>query len=293
MRSIGVFVDRHPVWTYYVLTFAISWGGFLLVGWRGLAAGSDWQSDPRFSLALLAMLAGPPIASIVTTVLIDGWGGVRTLFARLGRWQVDARWYVVALLTTPLAMALVLLPLSLTSPAYLPAIVTQTGGAAALLGLGLAVGLAGGFVEELGWTGFALPRWRQGHGVLATGLAMGILWALWHGLQMWWVSGSFVGALAPALFIPLFMLASVAQLSAYRVLMVWVHDRTDSLPLAVLMHASYIACTLFLLSPPAAVGPAFLTYAWGFAAALWLIVAVAAVTARRALSRPTGRPTVA
>lgn len=293
MRSFGAFVDRHPVGTYFVLTFIVSWGGFLIVGARGLLSGSDWQVDPRFMWALLAMLAGPPVASVVSTVLVDGASGLRKLFGRLGRWRVDARWYAVALLTTPLAMGLVLVPLSLASPEFLPAIATQTGGAAALLGTGLVVGLAGGFVEELGWTGFAIPRLRLHHGVFATGLTVGAVWAAWHGLQMGWVGGSFSGAVAPALFMPLFMLASLAQLSGYRVLMVWVHEHTDSLPLAIVMHASYIACTLFVLAPPAAQGPAFLTYAWGFAASLWLIVAAVAVARRGALARPTGRATVA
>lgn len=289
MRSFGAFVDRHPVWTYVVLTFAVSWGGFLIVGGRGLLAGSDWQADPRFMWALLAMLAGPPVASVVSTVLIDGMGGLRTLFSRLGRWRVHARWYAVALLTTPFAMGLVLVPLSLASPEFLPAIATQAGAAAALVATGLVVGLAGGFVEELGWTGFAIPRLRPSHGVFATGLFVGALWAAWHGLQMWWVGGTLSGTLTAAVFMPLFMLASLAQLSGYRVLMVWVHDHTGSLPLAMLMHASYIACTLFVLSPPAARGAAFLTYAWGFAASLWLIVAAVVLARRGALSRPTRR----
>jgi membrane protease YdiL (CAAX protease family) len=45
---------------------------------------------------------------------------------------------------------------------------------------GLVVGLLVPFFEELGWTGFATAELRKRHGVLATGLIMGLLWGAWH-----------------------------------------------------------------------------------------------------------------
>jgi membrane protease YdiL (CAAX protease family) len=72
---------------------------------------------------------------------------------------VDAGWYVVALLTAPLVHTVVLLALSLTSPVFLPGIVTASDKVPFLL-VGTAPGLLVGFLEELGWTGFALPRLR-------------------------------------------------------------------------------------------------------------------------------------
>jgi hypothetical protein len=42
MRIIADFIKRHPVLTYYVLVFAISWGGFLLVGGSGILDGTPW-----------------------------------------------------------------------------------------------------------------------------------------------------------------------------------------------------------------------------------------------------------
>jgi membrane protease YdiL (CAAX protease family) len=284
MKTIMAFIKSHPVLSYYVLTFAISWGGFLLVGGPGLFAGTSWQTDPLFQFAILVMLAGPPVAGLLLTGLVAGRAGLRELLARLLRWRVGARWYAVALLTTPLVMTAVLLALSLTSPEFLPAIVT-TGDKATLLLLGIVVGLVGGFLEELGWTGFAIPRLRLRYGVLATGLIVGVLWGAWHLLQMWWVGGTSSGALPLALFLSLFFFSAVAQLTAYRVLMVWIYDRTESLLVAILMHASYIASTLFIFSPMPIAGVPFLTYAWVFAAALWLVVAAVAVATGGQLSR--------
>jgi membrane protease YdiL (CAAX protease family) len=269
------FIKRHPVLTYYALVFAISWGGFMLVGGSGVLTGTPWQADPRFQIAVLAMLAGPPIAGILMTVLVSGKEGLRELFSRLLRGRVGARWYAVALPTAPVLQAVVLLALSLFSADFLPAIFT-TGEKATLLASGIAVGLVGGFVEELGWTGFVIPRLKLRHGVLTTGLVVGVLWGAWHLLQMLWVGSTSADAISPALFLPQYLVSAIAQLTAYRVLMVWVYDCTESLLVAILMHASLIFSTLFVLAPPTT-GVAFLTYSWVFSIALWIVVAAVTV----------------
>lgn len=84
--SFQAFIKRHPVLTYYALTFAISWGGFLLVGGPGLFSGTSWQSDPLFMFAILVMVVGPSIASILLTGLVDGRAGYRGLLSRMLRW---------------------------------------------------------------------------------------------------------------------------------------------------------------------------------------------------------------
>lgn len=284
MTTIRSFIQRHPVLAYYVLTFAISWGGMLLVGARGILTGANWQTDPQFPVAVLAMLAGPPVAGILLTVLIAGKAGLRELRSRLGRWRVGGRWYAIALLTAPALEMTVLLVLSRTSPVFLPSIVT-TDDKAGLLVAGIAVGLAGAFVEELGWTGFAIPRLRLRYSVLTTGLIVGVLWGAWHLLQMWWVGGTSSEGLPLALFLPLYFLSAIAALTAYRVLMVWVYDRTESLFVAILMHASYIFSTLFVLAPPTTGAP-FLVYSGVFTAVLWIVVAAIMLANRGQLARP-------
>ena len=44
MRTIKAFIESHPVLSYFALVFAISWGGFLLVGGPGLFAGTNRQT---------------------------------------------------------------------------------------------------------------------------------------------------------------------------------------------------------------------------------------------------------
>jgi hypothetical protein len=66
--------------------------------------------------------------------------------------------------------------------------------------------------------------------------------------------------------------------------MVWVYDRTESLLVATLMHASLSTSTIFLFTP-AASGAAFLAYVWTLAAALWVVVAVVVLANGGQLSR--------
>lgn len=271
------FLKRHPVRTYFALTLAISWSGLLMVGGAGFVAGSSWETDPQFLPAIQTMLLGPPVAGILCTILFSGTSGLRQLLGRLIRWRVRGRWYAVALFCAPLIQGSVLMALSLSDPLYLPPIITSSERAGLLLPA-VAYGIVGGLMEELGWTGFAIPRLRVQFNVLTTGVVVGVVWGVWHVLQMWWVGSTSFGEVAPGVFLPVYFLTAIAALTAYRVLMVWVYDHTMSLFVAVLMHGSYITCTLFLLAPPTT-GMSFLVYSGVFVTVLWLVVAVVARTA--------------
>jgi len=132
------------------------------------------QEAKLFPVVLLVLLLGPSVARPLLTCIFYGRGGLREFLSRLRRLRVGARWYAVALLTIPLLATAVLSVLSLTSPVFLPALVTTSDEASLLLS-GVAVGLAGAFLEELGWTGFAVRGLRRHYGMLTTGLIMGFL----------------------------------------------------------------------------------------------------------------------
>jgi membrane protease YdiL (CAAX protease family) len=268
MKAIAAFVTSHPVATYFVLTFTISWGGVLLViSGPGGMTGVKAQDNPLFPLAVLAMVAGPSVASLLLTGLLEGRAGLRELRARLFRWRVGAGWYAIALLAAPLASAAVALPLSLASPEFLPGILVADDKTGLLL-LGLAAAMTAGFFEELGWTGFAIPRLKRHHGVIATGLIVGVLWSAWHILVVVWGMGDRAGAVPLVLFV---VVDGLAGLPAFRVLMVWIYKRTGSLFISMLMHLS-ITTTVIVLTPQTT-GWALLGYGLAFAAAVWLVMA--------------------
>jgi hypothetical protein len=74
-----------------------------------------------------------------------------------------------------------------------------------------------------------------------------------------------------AVFVTVSFFVGIAQLTAYRVLMVWVYDATDSLLVATLMHASLTASTVFVFTP-VATGATFLIYTSALAGAMWIVV---------------------
>ena len=289
MTSIKAFVTRHPVLTYYALTFAISWGGILIVVGPGGIPGKPDEFQRLLPGLLLAMLAGPSTAGILLTGLVSGRAGLRELLSRLIRWRVGVRWYAVALLTAPLLMTAIPLALSLLFPKFLPGIFS-TDNKASLLLMGIAAGLST-VLEELGWTGFAIPRLRLRYSSLTTGLIVGVLWGVWHFPVNFWSSGSPSGALSLDLLLHS-VIFSVGILPAYRVLMVWVYDHTGSLLVAAIMHMSLTAGNVILvpLAPAGMTGPA---WSLVMAAAMWVVVAAVAVANRGQLSHQPPRRQVA
>lgn len=284
MTTIKAFINRHAVLTYYAVVFAISWGGLLVLAGPGGVPGTQEQVEALFPFMLLVLFAGPSIAGPLLTMLVDGRAGLRDLRARLLRWQVSVRWYVIALLFAPLLVAAVLFVLSLFSPAYLPGIL-NTSDKLSLLLFGIAWGLiGGGFLEELGWTGFAVPKLRRQYSAITTALIVGILWGVWHILIAFWSSGSLAGEESVAIFVAGFLAFYLGALPAYRILMVWVYDRTESLLVAMLMHASLSASTLIL--QPLATGIPYLTWNLVLSAVLWGIVAAVAVASRGRITHP-------
>jgi membrane protease YdiL (CAAX protease family) len=274
VRTIRDLVRSHPVVAYYALTFAISWGGILVVvgpsGFTGTAA--------TILVSGLVSLAGPSVAGVLLTWIVDGRAGLRRLLSRLLRWRVSARWYAVALLTGPVVMAATLFTLSAADPAFLPAIVTADD-KLGLLAAGIAAGALVPVFEELGWTGFAMPRLRERHGVLATGLLMGLLWGVWH-------YPFFSGTTDASGIVPAGLLVAIllfAWLPAYRVLMVWVYDRTGSLLVAMLMHAPIVVCQYVLATDVSGAGRAVEVLATG--AVYWIIALAVAWSGSRALGR--------
>jgi membrane protease YdiL (CAAX protease family) len=255
---------QHPVIVYFALTFSISWGGLLLViGPSGI--GGIMEQTTRNSLfwsLYVVTVAGPSVAGILSSILAYGKRGLRNLVAGLLRWRVGARWYAVALLVAPLSVFPTLLALSVFSPAFLPGILTA-GDKVSLVIFAVAVGLVNPWIEEVGWTGFAVPDLGKRYTVLANGLIVGIVWGAWHFLSNLWGASSVTVPLV--LFMPAILFSF---LPPFRVLMVWVYDRTRSLLVAVIMHGSLNA--FWLMATPTAITSANLAIwyiAW--ATVLW------------------------
>jgi len=250
---------RRPLRAFFVLAFGISWGGILIIA---AAIGFDIAAPTQLATGLffVAMLLGPSVSGLTLTALTDGRAGLRDLWARLGRWKVGAPWYAVAVLSVPVLLLAILLVLSATTaPAFAPKFQWAL----------LAVGLIAGGLEEIGWTGFATPRLLARRSAAAAGLQLGVIWALWHALVVFLFT---FGEMGNA-WIVSFIVVYLATLTPYRIVMTWVYANTQSVLLAILMHASYTGWLLALF--PATSSAQSLIWQAAFAASLWIAAAIA------------------
>ena len=285
MTTWNTYIAKHPVMAYYILAFAISWGGMLLViGGPGRIPAPPAELPHLMPYVVLALMAGPSAACLLLTAHLTGRAGLRELGLSLLRWRVAARWYALALLSAPLLTTGVLLLFSLRSPQFLPRIVTAHNKLSLILLSVLALPF-GGLLEELGWTGFAIPRLQSRYSVIGTGLVVGVLWGFWHFPVNIWYSSGISGGLNLTLFATLYFLTGTAQLTAYRILMVWVYDRTQSLLIATLMHGSLIVSTIPMFTP-STTGTAFLSWFAALTSLFWVAVATVVITNHRRFLRP-------
>ncbi len=80
--AIKAFIKRHAVLTYYALTFAISWSGFVLaVGGPSRFPGDPEQFERLLPSVAWAMLAGPSVAGLLLTGLVYGRAGFFVSFS--------------------------------------------------------------------------------------------------------------------------------------------------------------------------------------------------------------------
>ena len=221
---------------YFILAYFISWGGiFLSLGPGGfqLFSGEKVLSQglsTQLVLIWVSMLAGPTIACLLLTSLSDGKEGIKKLLLSIIHWQVHIKWYAAALFLIPTVLVTSLYALSFISPKFSPNF---------SLGLGIAIGLIGGFFEEVGWTGFALPRLQSKFTPLVAAVILGFIHTIWHFIA------DFLGGIAfyKENYFLHFLLWIIA-LIAFRIIAVWIYNQTLSIFLATLTHAGFTGSQL-------------------------------------------------
>lgn len=253
-------VDRlrsHPVFSYFCLTFSISWtGAFLLVAPRIFRG----ESIPKFTGLMMfpVMLLGPLVAGLAMTAVTGGTSALRDLGARLRRLRFPLRWYAPLLIPPLLIVSVLYLLAAAVSPVFRPNHFV----------IGVGFGVIAGFVEEIGWTGFAFPAMDQRDKPFAAAVLLGLLWSLWHAPVI-----DYLGTATPhrSWWLPYF-LAFAAVMTAMRVLIAWLYTNTRSVLLAQFMHASSTGA-LVVLSPPAVSAGQETFWYLVYAAALWMLIA--------------------
>jgi uncharacterized protein len=153
-----------------------------------------------------------------------GKSGLRVLCFQMFRAWVPLRWYMALLLPPSLVLAVLLFLERFVSPVYAPNHFFT----------GILFGIPAGFLEEIGWTGYAIPKMRSQSNGLAPSILLGLLWSLWHLPVI-----NYLGTATPHgdYWLPFFLAFSLAM-TAMRVLIAWVYANTKSVLLTQLMHVS-------------------------------------------------------
>jgi membrane protease YdiL (CAAX protease family) len=257
-------VRRHPVISFVVLTYAITWTLWApLVVFRGQIPGP---------LAFVLIVLGsnvPSVLGILFVALLRGRSGVRILLGRLLRARIGLRWYLAAVALAVPALCAVWVSTLLGGPS--PVVVTTISAVVVSFLFSIFPGSAVG--EELGWRGFALPRLQARHSALAASLIVGAAWGIYH--FPLFLLGSPIRPLA--LFLP-FAIGSVIMSIFYT----WMYNGTGgSLLIVVLLHATTnLPLTVVYAPLGERVVPVF-----------WLLDAMLAITAAVLIAR-TGAATL-
>jgi hypothetical protein len=209
-------VRRHPIITFFVLTYAIGWG----------------------CIPFWTFMAGSPfIAALIVIPLTQGLAGLRELGSRVIRWRVRWYWYVVAI-GLPLTVLLITAVLNVALGASAPSLAFGSVGAILLV---FAVRLVnpgdGALGEEPGWRGFALPG-LQGSGLspLVSTLILGVLVTGWHVPILFLEEGG----LQPSIIVG-YLLGSFAVTFWYT----WLFNRTGgSVLMTLVSHAAQGTITI-------------------------------------------------
>jgi CAAX protease family protein len=240
--------------SFVLLSYMLTW--VLLGPWFYIFNVVHHEKMPAWlwAFAPLAFIGGwgPSVAALIVKARASGRSGVRRLLGSLARWRVSPRWYLITVALPPLVTAASLLVVDRG-----PATLRQFNLGAALAKMPIAYALAlpfGPLGEELGWRGFALPRFLSRFGPVKASLLLGGLWTFWHVPMMLW---------SPGASIPSFMGLSVTsvliywvQITAITVLMTVLFLHTNgSVLLAVLAHLSFNTADAILFGGLPALAP--------------------------------------
>jgi membrane protease YdiL (CAAX protease family) len=251
-------VRRNPVVTFFALTFLISWTGALAVAAPGILRHQpmSWMTG---ILTFPVMLLGPFSAGLLLTGIVDGKRGLRALFLQVFRASVPPVWYAALLIPPVLVLSVLVFLQKFVSTVFAPN----------HFFMGVLFGIPAGFLEEIGWMGYAFRKMLSASNGLAPAILLGLLWSLWHVPVI-----NYLGTAIPhgAAWLP-FFLAFTLVMTAMRVLIAWLYVNTKSLLLAQLLHVSSTgALATFSAARVIAIQEAMWYALYG--AVLWVIVGI-------------------
>jgi membrane protease YdiL (CAAX protease family) len=245
-------------------------------------------------LALASVLSSS-IAGIIVTGAVDGRAGLKLMFSRLLIWRVGFGYWIFAILF----IAPVILVGSMLNPLF--------GGDAIgfdrfepafpLLPTFIAFFFVAGIGQELGWTGFLLPRLQARHNALISSIVRAALAAIWHFPALFFsilhhpamADFPYAGWISQRGFLVALAVMALMFQIPWSVLQSWIFNNTKgSLLLVALLHGSEIWVAYLMASTR--IDPNDINNYWGYGAIMVLTaIIIVLMTGSQHLSRKRKR----
>jgi membrane protease YdiL (CAAX protease family) len=161
-------VQRWPLLAFFAVAFGASLLALAVIGLPSIHASVG--SQPASLVMFPVMVTTVGIAGVALSAVVGGRAAARELLRGVRHWRVPPAYYLAPIIPPVCILAVLFLLRALVDPAFAPN----------LFPIGLAFGLIAGFLEELGWSGFAYPRLRVHVGAFRGAVVLGLLWGLWH-----------------------------------------------------------------------------------------------------------------
>lgn len=159
MKRAIALIKRHPLGTFFVLAYLLSW-------WPQLVGGDLFPF-------------GPLLATLIVAALSGGRAGLSAWWQFVTRWRSGLGWYALAILL-PFALNGVAAGLAVLLGAPVPSTEKIAAWPELLITFPLYLIAFGPLGEEPGWRGFALPRLLPGRSALLRSLSLACFVAVWH-----------------------------------------------------------------------------------------------------------------
>lgn len=234
-------VTRFPVLCFVLLTLSYQFAVIGFIGWR-TRIGYDLIEDPVTHMVFRFRILGPLACAMLLTYYLEGWLGLRTLFAGFLKWRVPVRWYLLAFSWKFLFTWVGVAALAVLGWRAWPGWFNEqlaSGHWSVLVDLARAMPFIVliAFVEETGWMKYCATRLQDRYPAAAACLLTGIGWSMWYMPML--VVGEGVPDGYP---LPVFMISMVAL----AVLLGWAYNMTGSGTVLLIMQV-VSNCAFFLL----------------------------------------------
>ncbi|HMA58774.1 MAG TPA: CPBP family intramembrane glutamic endopeptidase [Halanaerobiales bacterium] len=261
--------DKRSLIIYTVITFVFTWIFWitaLYMGYKDIPflryLNWDFKSSSQVTRHLIFRIGvyGPLVGSLIVTYLYSGGQGLRSFIKRIFKVKIKMKWYLYLFLI-PIIINFVVVLIGLIIGININSFFKSSIPINYILVFFIYEVLTSG-LEEPGWRGFALEKLQNSFTAEKTSWILGLIWAVWHYpyvISLYITSGFMPMVLSLAGF----SMAIIGQ----TFIMIWFYNNTNSIFVAILLHAWLNTSTTFVLgditinNPIMGIIPALVTWA--------------------------------